>query len=260
MPDWLTAPAAAVLAAAAAVGVVAFGGTKELVTAWFGRRRERAERDHAEERAAAARRQARLDRQAKEEEEESARRRRAAKDREIEGRYGDGFGRMLEYHQSFTDLQSVTAASRVLILRGFNGGGLPRPGEKYHVRAEEAWSRDPTKDVSSRYNFDLPVDATYTDMLREVVTKGAVVLTTAAMPESILRGFYEDEGVVQAMVFRLHLNESRLLFISVASYEAEFTKRQQADIGRRVMRMAAMIEAAEGGCIGTGTDMHAAVQ
>lgn len=205
-----------VLTAIVGVIVVTLAGMRDLVATWFTTRKSRMLRQEQESRQTS-----------------------------LEKRYADGFGLMLQYNQAFEDLRDVTEITRVVMLRGFNDGGLPRPGEKYHIRAQEAWSRTDTN-FKDRYNFDLPVDVAYTDMVKEVATKGFAVMTTATMVDGMLRGFYENEGVVQSIVYRLHLNESRFLFMSVASYTAEFTKKQRMDIERRVARMCALVESVEG--------------
>lgn len=154
-------------------------------------------------------------------------------------RFSLGLEKLAEFQTWVGKIRNVSNVGRVLLFVGSNCGGMPTPGKPYRVKAILGSS---TKDerVLDRYNFDLTVDAQHVMMLARMVNEGKVINTVSAMPDSEgMKAFYVDEKVVQSCLFFIKLNEdaSELSFLSVASYDREFTPAEHSQIDLIVQRL-----------------------
>jgi len=164
-------------------------------------------------------------------------------DRLTRKRYAHGLREVVQMSLALDQLEKVPAVDRVLWFIGRNGGGLPRPGGKYTVRAEHGWAAG-VPDVSLWYDFNLTVDAEYTRLLAEMVEKGRVTVTADKVPDgTILKTYYRDEGVVQAVKYFLAVRDNELHYLSVASYKGEFTADQLIRVEMVVQRLRALMDA-----------------
>lgn len=156
--------------------------------------------------------------------------------------YQKGLSQQFEVAVVLDQLRQLAAVDRVLWFVGRNGGGLPKPGQKYTVRAEHGWTSDGRLDVLTMYNFDLIVDHHYIDMLIAMLKEGSVKNTVETMPDgAILKAYYRDEGVKQSLLYTLNIAKDELNYLSIASYKGEFTKEQIARIEMLVMRLRGLV-------------------
>lgn len=152
--------------------------------------------------------------------------------------YADGVKRIADFHECLERIGRLEFVDRVLIFTGTNCGGVPDPKKPYIVRCFYGWASDPAKHPEENYNFDLKVDAHYMQMVCAMIEKGIVEVHTGTMPpDSQLRGYYSTEGVHSSRLYRLHLDETALIYASVASYTREFTQSERDRINLEIDRI-----------------------
>lgn len=157
-------------------------------------------------------------------------------------RYRRGLEKATDVALILDQIRQLGTIDRVLWFVGENGGGIPTVGRKYTVRAERGWSKKNDIDVLKRYNFDLVVDSLYCEMLVKMMTDGKVINTVQSMPDSaILKVFYQDEGVKQAVIYYLGIVDNQLHYLSVASYEKEFTPIELIRVEMLIQRLRSLI-------------------
>lgn len=157
--------------------------------------------------------------------------------------YSDGVKRIADFHECLERIGRLEFVDRVLIFNGTNCGGVPDPKKPYIVRCFYGWSADPTKHPEESYNFNLKVDAQCMHMVCEIIAKGVVEVHTETMPaDSQLRGYYATEGVHSSRLYRLHLDETALIYASVASYKREFTVAESARVNHEIDRIRDVLE------------------
>lgn len=157
-------------------------------------------------------------------------------------RYRRGLEKATDVALILDQIRQLGTIDRVLWFVGENGGGIPTVGRKYTVRAERGWSKRNDIDVLKRYNFDLVVDSLYCEMLVKMMTDGKVINTVQSMPDAaILKVFYQDEGVKQAVIYYLGIVDNQLHYLSVASYEKEFTPIELIRVEMLIQRLRSLI-------------------
>jgi hypothetical protein len=90
------------------------------------------------------------------------------------------------------------------------------------------------------YKGPLKVDAFYMNMVADIVSHEMLTLTTSGLPEkSILKSYYEKEGVVQSLIYFLGIDEHQqeLKYCTIASYRRPFTDAEVAMIGSLIERI-----------------------
>jgi hypothetical protein len=132
-----------------------------------------------------------------------------------------------------TDLPFV---DRLMMFEGKNDGGYPRAGRRYSVRSLTGLSKRDGTGPMWKYHEPFPVDLQYIEMLLAICNEdghGWVRLSTPLLPaDSMLRSFYEREGVCGSGVFYVCVQEEekRMIYISVANYTRELTDSEMREI------------------------------
>jgi hypothetical protein len=157
-------------------------------------------------------------------------------------KYADGIQRVAKFHALLENLKQMPFVDRVLVFVGRNCGGLPDPSKPYTVSCFYGWSQIAGKHPELAYNFPLRVDAQYMAMLSEVISKGKSTQTVSGMPDSQLKTYYQQEGVVQAVIHFLRLSDNDFLFLSTGSYQGEFTPGQMVQIELMVERVRSVMD------------------
>lgn len=120
---------------------------------------------------------------------------------------------------------------RIILFNGSNGGGVPAAGSSYYVTAIAGYSSIPGVHPERPYSGKLPVDGHYINLLLQLCKTGTVLCTTAEMPDrAYLRAYYEKEGVKQSIMLFLKLDNTKLVYFSVANYKREFTPAELSKI------------------------------
>ena len=140
----------------------------------------------------------------------------------------------------YTELESLFAMSgvdRVLLLRGHNSGGIPRPGMPFYTsvvyRADD--------DDDTRYE-DVSVDASYVRTLVSTYTSGDVSFRTDLMENCNLRDWYRLEKVTHAVVAYLAIINVSFIYMSVASRrDRGFTPSELTEIRKKITRIRKLI-------------------
>lgn len=130
------------------------------------------------------------------------------------------------YDSVFMYIRKLKYVDRVMLLKGENGGGVPKPGSDYTVCSTFGYSSIDGNKPEEIYKSPFPVDKHYVDMLVGMINTGMVVMTKSEMPKGcILRDFYDEEGVFQSLVFfvKIDKQDATLRFFSVANYTRAFT-------------------------------------
>lgn len=172
-----------------------------------------------------------------------------------EKKYVSGFDQVASFDAIFLRLRDLKFVDRVMLLRGDNCGGIPSAGKPYKVRSTFGSSSILGLHPEDMYKTPFAVDPPYIAMLCEMLTAGMVVMTRETMPKgSVLRDFYDEEGVFQSLVFYLQIDkeDSSLRFFSVANYTRAFTSSETSQIRLLANRIRAVMT--------TGTDPGTSLQ
>lgn len=115
-------------------------------------------------------------------------------------------------------IRHLKTVTRVIIFIGHNGGGLPRVGSRYYTSAVH-WDVEPEYEGLLKEYRGVEVDGAYIEMLLDSHNHGCVKMVTATMPECKLKRYYQDEGVVESLVFYLDMEDNNFIYLSVSSHE-----------------------------------------
>lgn len=126
---------------------------------------------------------------------------------------------MSNMYSAMRAVLECSPAERFLIMRGSNGGGVPKPGSEFFITVMHEEHSDPDHAglAKDRYN-KLMVDSQYIDMLREVAVKGDARIKTADLPPGMLRTFYDAEKVKYSEIYLLKLSKTEIYYCSIAAY------------------------------------------
>lgn len=116
-------------------------------------------------------------------------------------------------------------SSRVIIFSGHNSGGLPRAGSGFWVSALH-WVEHRRNVLTNFSDYEnISVDLQYINMLLDAQKNTTVFLNVSEMPQSLLRGYYEAEGVKQSLIVFLGIQENSMFYMSIARYaeDPDFT-------------------------------------
>lgn len=115
---------------------------------------------------------------------------------------------------------SETAVQRMVIFKAENGGGKPKVGAHIYVSAIMESIRTPVLPIVNEYQR-LRADASYIELLSEVVTKGHAAYKSSEMPQSLLKTIYLAEKIKYSEVYFLHVTEDAIYYCSVATTEQD---------------------------------------
>lgn len=161
----------------------------------------------------------------------------------------EGLQAVGDYLTLLDSMKALGFVDRVMLFVGHNGGGLPKAGEEYTVRAYYGWALNGSNPVS-RYRAPLIIDGHYCNMLCDMVQRGHVVNTTADMDVlSNLRGYYQAEGVVQSVAVFLTVFGNNLYYVSVANFSRPFTTPELSEIGRITNQLRGIIHGNRNGSV-----------
>jgi len=112
-----------------------------------------------------------------------------------------------------------STVQRCLVLKLTNGGGEPLPGRQYYVTAMVGEVEDQHKRKHVNYNA-VQVDASYIYIVTEARKNGRIFLLTESMETgTMLKSFYQEEGVKFSEVHYLRSTPDATYFMSFASYD-----------------------------------------
>ena len=126
------------------------------------------------------------------------------------------------WHAIEARVKQVIAEStvqRCLVLKLTNGGGEPLPGRTYYTTAmiSEVDMMHHRKGIDYK---GVEVDGDYLYIVEETRKKGRMFLITETMPAgSMLKSFYQDEGVKFAETHYLCSTPEATYFMSFATYD-----------------------------------------
>lgn len=164
--------------------------------------------------------------------------------RMVRTRFAHGVKRVAEFHRILEEFRVAPFVDRVLLFRGSNCGGIPDPKRPYNVRCFYGWSKDPLKHPEDTYNFNVAVDSHYMTKLLNILQNGVSVQITTAIPDTArLKSYYTSEGVVASVGYFLSMDDNEMIYISVASYKAEFTQPQLMQLSMIIDRARACLAA-----------------
>lgn len=121
-------------------------------------------------------------------------------------------------YNAMRDVVDITTADRFLILRGSNGGGLPRPGADFHLYlVHEAHKNPHHESVKALYN-DIVADESYIGILRQLNEKGVVQFVTRDMPTGLLKIIFLSEEITCAHLYFLAHTRQEVFFALIATH------------------------------------------
>lgn len=141
-------------------------------------------------------------------------------------------------------IRKETSASRVLLLAGHNGGGLPIPGSPFYASVVFSCiddTKEQTRASIGSYK-NLPVDSAYIGMLLDLERSKVIQLDVAKMVPCQLRSYYELEGVEQALLYFITIQENKFMYVSVATHEGKFSEQEKTLMGLLVNEVRGIME------------------
>lgn len=112
-----------------------------------------------------------------------------------------------------------STVERCLVLKLTNGGGEPLPGRTYYATAMVGEVDHQHKRRAISYNA-IQIDNEYLNMVFETRKRGRMFLLTETMPTgSMLKSFYQEEGVKFAEMHYLCSTPDATYFMSFATYD-----------------------------------------
>jgi len=132
--------------------------------------------------------------------------------------------KMMEHLRSIQDgmrdICDQTAASRVVIFSGHNGGGLPRPSSRYYTTAVH-WEVEDEYSLAMADYKNIPVDQQYISMLLDSYEKDSCRMETSKMVDCHIKRIYEAEKITDSLVFFLDVHENNFIYASIATKDLE---------------------------------------
>jgi len=124
---------------------------------------------------------------------------------------------MNHVYTAMRDVVENTGATRFIVFKGSNGGGLPRPGQEFYASAvQEYHEREDHERMVERYKR-VPVDAGYIQMLLELVVSGKKTIVVDDMEPGLLRNIYKAEGIRYSELYYLAKSEKEIFYCSIAT-------------------------------------------
>jgi len=120
-------------------------------------------------------------------------------------------------YTAMRDVVERTPATRFIVFKGSNGGGLPKPGQEFYGSAVQEFHHGDDHDRLVEKYKKVPVDSGYISMLLEVVANGKKFLVVDEMEPGLLRNIYRSEGVRYAEVYYLAKSEKEIFYCSIAT-------------------------------------------
>ncbi len=151
---------------------------------------------------------------------------------------------LAEFNALTNSAKRLKTIDRCLVFVGHNCGGLPEPGNKYTVKAQTGWSNG-GDDVYRRFDFEIPIDKPYADLLWKIHEKGIVVVDAATMEDGLLKDIYRDEGVTQSVLYGLGHDPDRneFAYCSFATYQGQISMDDRAALTVVVARLRGLLAA-----------------
>jgi hypothetical protein len=109
-----------------------------------------------------------------------------------------------------------TSVERFLIFKAHNGGGIIKPtGELYVSTLYEEFT-EPFYAVKWKYQ-KLEVDKEYVKMLLNLIQDKVLQCKTSDLKDSMLKGLYENDGVVESKIYYLGQDKKAVYFCSCST-------------------------------------------
>lgn len=131
-----------------------------------------------------------------------------------------------------------TNIQRALILKTHNGDGKPRFGRPLYVSAVYEVCRDPFEYQVNTYKM-LKVDDPYLQLLLDIKEYQDSAFFVSSMKESMLRRFYEAEGVNWSYIYKIGADSTGMYYGSFATSQNDtpFQLGQGATIEAAIHRI-----------------------
>lgn len=127
------------------------------------------------------------------------------------------------------ELVQDSDVERFLVLMLTNGGGDPHPGARLYATALVN-ELDDTYQHKHRDYDQVEVDTDYIERVIRARASGAQRMHVSVMGDSLLKRFYDAEGVRYAELYYLFSTERETYFCSAATYSNEHLAGAQGDI------------------------------
>jgi hypothetical protein len=143
-------------------------------------------------------------------------------DRRRKTRVIEGIEELSRFYSTMEQCLSASCG-RVLLLAAHNSGGVPTATAPFYTSAIH-WATatpDQRRMISGYHN--IKVDDAYIKMLLKIHTDGVYHFKMDENEGSMLRAFYEAEGVTDSVLVFLTIQKNQFLYMSFASFGQKFT-------------------------------------
>lgn len=120
-------------------------------------------------------------------------------------------------NQTYSILNDILVqhnASRVVLLKTTNGGGVPKLGCLLYSSIIYEVYQNHQKAIKQKWQ-SIKVDESYVEMLFEVLKKGYSLVSTGGIKKGLLRTLYEKEGIDQSLVYYIKENKTDFIYLSI---------------------------------------------
>lgn len=116
---------------------------------------------------------------------------------------------------------------RVLLLSAHNSGGIPSPLTPFYMSAIHWATNDPAHRAALSGYTKIRIDSDYTNMLLQMQAHGDYHFDMDKNEGSMLRKFYESEGVADSYLCFVGIYKNNFVYMSFASFSEKFTDTEQ---------------------------------
>lgn len=120
-----------------------------------------------------------------------------------------------EMYRCLNEIVAESGASRAIVLKMTNGGGIPKIGhEIYSTAVYEVFAAHETA-ITPLWEKQ-PADVAYVALLSDVLLKGHICIRRSELPRhSILRDVYTSQGTEMAHVYLIHKTRDAVFYLSI---------------------------------------------
>ena len=105
-------------------------------------------------------------------------------------------------------------ASRAMVIRSRNNGGIPQPGCSVWVKILYEHFREAELAIEGKWT-EREADEQYSRLLLEIAEEREVIVRTVDLPDSALKTLYEASGTAMARIWLLYMGSTEMLYLSV---------------------------------------------
>lgn len=149
---------------------------------------------------------------------------------------------IFDMYTTLDNIYSYDEVNSVMILKGSNGGGIPKPGNDFYVRIINEIHKDEMYINPERFT-GIKVDTFHIEMLINLANSqtGKLSYEVKDMPDCLLKRMWQSEGAKYKDVYFLHATDTEYFYCTIGSdkmqqYTDNFELQAQLELGTNSLR------------------------